>query len=139
MSPTSVSLGGPRAHIDREGNVSGWDPAFETLWGRPAAQAVGRKLAELLVALEPAALPDLNQVRSAGVWSGIVALVPTNGNTPRTTGIRLSTPPSGADSLELQLAPLSVLAAESATGDAPLDAERDLQRFAALLEVMPGY
>jgi signal transduction histidine kinase/CheY-like chemotaxis protein len=141
MSPTSVSLGshGPRAHIDREGNVSGWDPAFETLWGRSAAQAIGRKLAELLVALEPAALPDLSLVRSAGVWSGIVALVPTNGNAPRTTGIRLSTAPSGNDSLELQLAPLSVLAAETTSTDAPLDAQRDLQRFAAMLELMPGY
>ena len=92
MSPTSVSLGssGPRAHIDRDGNVSDWDPAFENLWGRSASQAVGRKLDQLLVALEPAALPDLASIPSDSVWSGIVALVPTNGNAPRTTGIRLT-------------------------------------------------
>src|SRR4051794_5057987 len=92
MSPSSVSLSssGPRAHIDREGNVSHWDPAFETLWGRSASQAVGRKLAQLLVALEPEALPDFASVPREGAWSGIVALVPTNGNAPRPTGIRLT-------------------------------------------------
>jgi two-component system, cell cycle sensor histidine kinase and response regulator CckA len=140
MSPTSVSLGsnGPRAHIDREGNVSGWDPAFETLWGRSASQAVGRKLTQLLVALEPGALPELGSVPRDGAWSGIVALLPTNGNAPRTTGIRL-TRADASGALELQLAPLSVLATEAPTGDAPLEAGRDLQRFAALLEFMPGY
>jgi signal transduction histidine kinase len=140
MSPDSVSLGpdSPSAHIDRAGNVSGWDPAFEALWGRSAAQAIGRKLEQLLVALEPDALPDFDSVRRAGSWSGIVALVPTNGNAPRTTGIRLSTP-EGADSLELRLAPLSVLAAEGPSTDAPMEPGRDLQRLAAILEVVPGY
>jgi signal transduction histidine kinase len=138
MSPGSVSLGsgGPRARIDREGNVSAWDPAFESLWGRPAAQALGRRIDQLLVALEPAALPDLRSVQCAGTWSGIVALVPSNGNAPRTTGIRLS---RSGDGLELQLAPLSVLASEEPSGDAPVEPGRDLQRFAALLEMVPGY
>jgi signal transduction histidine kinase len=138
MSPGTVSpgSGGPRARIDREGNVSAWDPALESLWGRPAAQALGRKIDQLLVALEPAALPDLLSVQCAGTWSGIVALVPSNGNAPRTSGIRLT---RSGDGLELQLAPLSVLASEGPSGDAPLEPCRDLQRFAALLELVPGY
>jgi len=140
MSPASVSTGedGPRARIDRAGNVAGWDPAFEVLWGRSAAQAVGRSLEHLLVALEPAELPDFDAVRRAGSWCGVVALVPANGNAPRPTGIRLSVP-DDFDSLELRLAPLSVLAAEGPTTDAPIDAERDLQRLAAILEFMPGF
>jgi signal transduction histidine kinase/ActR/RegA family two-component response regulator len=140
IPPSSVSLGsdGPHAHIDREGHVSDWDAAFDTLWGRSSAHALGRKLGELLVALEPAELPRFSDVQSAGSWTGIVALVPTNGNTPRTSGIRL-TLEDGLDSLRLQLAPLSVMASEGETADAPLDATRDLQRFAALLEVVPGY
>jgi signal transduction histidine kinase/CheY-like chemotaxis protein len=139
MSPSSVSLdsSGPRAYVDREGTVSGWDSAFDTLWGRSATHALGRKLRELLVALEPAELPDFGGVQRAGSWSGIVALVPTNGNTPRTTGIRLSAE-EGTDSLKLQLAPLSVIT-EASSSDAPIEPVRDLQRFAALLEVMPGY
>jgi len=136
MLPSSLGSGGPRARIDREGNVSGWDPAFETLWGRPAAQALGRKLAQLLVALEPETLPDLLSVQCAGAWSGVVALVPSNGNAPRTSGIRLT---RSGDGLELQLAPLSVLASEEPSGDAPVEPGRDLQRFAALLEMLPGY
>jgi signal transduction histidine kinase/CheY-like chemotaxis protein len=144
MSPSSVSLGSgaPRAHINRAGIVSGWDPAFETLWGRAAGQAVGRKLQQLLVPLEPAALPDFDSVDGAEGWSGIVALVPDNGNAPRTSGIRLTRASAGAgggDLLELRLAPLSVLAGEAPNGDAPLEAGRDLQRFAALLELVPGY
>ncbi|HKO92072.1 MAG TPA: ATP-binding protein [Polyangiaceae bacterium] len=139
MSPVSVSLGsqGPRAQVNREGKVSAWDPALETLWGRAAAQALGRKLDQLLVALEPTEWPDFDSVPRTG-WSGIVALIPTNGNAPRPTGIRLTKTAAG-DSLEVHLAPLSCLAAESATTDAPVDAERDLQRFAAMLEFMPGY
>src|SRR5262249_38477263 len=116
----------------------GWDPAFETLWGRSAAQAIGRRLDELLVALEPTALPDFDRVQREGVWSGIVALVPTNENAPRPTGIRLSSS-EGSDSLELQLAPLSVLAADGPSADAPPEPGRDLQRLAAMLEHMPGY
>jgi signal transduction histidine kinase/ActR/RegA family two-component response regulator len=139
MPPASVSLSssGPHAYIDREGNVSGWDAAFDTLWGRPAMHALGRKLAELVVALEPAHLPDFGCVQRDRSWSGIVALVPTNGNVPRTSGIRL-TAENGADSLKLQLAPLSVLT-DAASTDAALEAERDLQRFTALLEAVPGY
>jgi signal transduction histidine kinase len=136
MLPSSLSSGGPRARIDREGTVAGWDPAFETLWGRPAAQALGRRIDQLLVALEPEALPDLLSVQCAGTWSGVVALVPSNGNAPRTTGIRLT---RSGDGLELQLAPLSLLASEGPSGDAPLEPGRDLQRFAALLEMVPGY
>jgi len=140
MSPVSVSLGsdGPRAHVDREGKVSAWDPALETLWGRSAAQAIGRELGQLLVALEPATWPDFDSVSRTGSWTGIVALVPANGNAPRTTGIRLTKTTAG-DALEVQLAPLSCLAAETPTTDAPVDPERDLQRFLAMLEFMPGY
>jgi signal transduction histidine kinase len=140
MSPSSVSVGadGPRAYIDREGVVSGWDPALDSLWGRSAAQAMGRRIDQLLVALEPAALPDLADVQRTGAWSGVVALVPTNGNAPRTSGIRLvrSEAPGG---LELSLAPLSVMAEAAPSTDAPLEALRDLQRFAAMLEFMPGF
>jgi signal transduction histidine kinase/CheY-like chemotaxis protein len=140
MLPSSVSVGGrgPRASIDREGTVSGWDVAFDTLWGRSASDAVGRRLDQLLVALEPSVLPDFGSVERAGGWSGIVALVPTNGNMPRATGIRLTTE-QGAGVLELELAPLTVLAGDAPTTDAPVQAERDLQRFAATLELMPGY
>jgi signal transduction histidine kinase/CheY-like chemotaxis protein len=140
MLPSSVGLGsdGPRAHVDREGVVSGWDSAFEGLWGRCASQAIGRKLAELLVPLEPTTLPDFGSVQPEAAWSGIVALVPTNGNAPRPTGVRLSVE-AGAEALHLQLAPLSVLAAEAPTTDAPIEPQRDLQRFAAMLEFMPGY
>jgi signal transduction histidine kinase len=139
MLPSSVSLGsrGPRASLDRTGTVSGWDSAFDTLWGRPASDAVGRRLDQLLVALEPPALPDFGSLEHTQGWSGIVALVPSNGNAPRTSGIRLTT--QGADSFELELAPLSVLSAEAPTTDAPLSPERDMQRFAAMLELMPGY
>ena len=79
MSPASVSLGedGPRARIDREGLVRGWDDGFDTLWGRSSAQALGRKLIELLVALEPASLPRFDEVQRAGVWTGVAALLPT--------------------------------------------------------------
>jgi signal transduction histidine kinase/CheY-like chemotaxis protein len=140
MLPSSVSLGsrGPRASIDCQGIVSGWDCAFETLWGRSAAEAVGRRLDQLLVALEPSALPEFGSVEHRAGWSGIVALVPANGNAPRTAGIRL-TREEGASSLELELAPLSVLSAEAPTTDAPLSPERELQRYAAILEMMPGY
>jgi signal transduction histidine kinase/CheY-like chemotaxis protein len=140
MLPSSVSIGsrGPRASIDRKGTVSAWNSAFDTLWGRSAADAVGRRLDQLLVALEPSVLPDFGSVEPTAGWSGIVALVPTNGNAPRTTGIRLTTE-QGADGLELELAPLSVLAAEPPTTDVPLEAGRDLQRYAAVLELMPGY
>ena len=140
MSPSSVSLGadGPRAYIDREGVVSGWDPALDSLWGRSAAQAMGRRIDQLLVALEPAALPDFADVQRTGVWSGVVALVPTNGNAPRTSGIRLARS-QASDALELSLAPLSVVANTAPSTDAPLEAVRDLQRFAAMLEFMPGF
>jgi PAS domain S-box-containing protein len=139
MPPNSVSVDqGPRALVDRDGNISAWDPAFETLWGRSAAQALGRKLAQLLVPLEPAKLPDFSSVERAGTWSGIVALVPTNGNAPRTTGVHLRR--SGAtETLELRLAPLSCLAVAPAPTQAAAQPERDLQRFAAMLEFMPGY
>jgi signal transduction histidine kinase/ActR/RegA family two-component response regulator len=140
MSPSSVSLGsaGPSASIDREGTVSGWDAALDALWGRSAAQAVGLRIDQLLVALEPSTLPDLGSLHATGVWTGIVALLPANGNAPRTAGIRLSLG-EASDSIELQLAPLSALAAEAPTGDAPVEAARDLQRFAAMLEFLPGY
>jgi signal transduction histidine kinase/CheY-like chemotaxis protein len=140
MSPSSVSLGadGPRAYIDREGVVSGWDPAFDSLWGRSAEQAMGRKINQLLVALEPSALPDLADVQRTGAWSGIVALLPTNGNAPRASGIRLARS-DAPDAIELQLAPLAVLIDEAPTSDAPLDVGRDLQRLAAILEFMPGF
>jgi signal transduction histidine kinase len=118
--------------------VSGWDPAFDSLWGRSAEQAMGRKIDQLLVALEPSALPDLADVQRTGAWSGIVALVPTNGNTPRASGIRL-TRSDAPDAIELQLAPLAVLIDEAPTSDAPLDVGRDLQRLAAILEFMPGF
>jgi signal transduction histidine kinase len=135
-----VSLGadGPRAYIDREGVVSGWDPAFDSLWGRSAEQAMGRKINQLLVALEPSALPDLADVQRTGAWSGIVALLPTNGNAPRASGIRLARS-DAPDAIELQLAPLAVLIDEAPTSDAPLDVGRDLQRLAAILEFMPGF
>jgi signal transduction histidine kinase/CheY-like chemotaxis protein len=139
MSPSSVSPEqGPRALVDRDGNISAWDPAFETLWGRSAAHALGRKLAQLLVPLEPAKLPDFSSVERTGTWSGIVALVPTNGNAPRTTGVHLRVS-SGAEALELQLAPLSCLAVAPAPAEATAQPGRDLQRFAAMLEFMPGY
>jgi signal transduction histidine kinase/ActR/RegA family two-component response regulator len=139
MSPSSVSVdSGPCARIDREGYVSGWDSAFDVLWGRPAAHALGRKLGELLVALEPAELPGFGDVLREGSWTGIVALLSTSGNAPRTTAIRLSAD-EGSGSLKLQLAPLSVVTSDAPTGDAPLDVGRDLQRFAALLELVPGY
>jgi signal transduction histidine kinase/CheY-like chemotaxis protein len=118
--------------------VSGWDPAFDSLWGRSAEQAMGRKIDQLLVALEPSALPDLADVQRTGAWSGIVALVPTNGNTPRASGIRL-TRSDAPDAIELQLAPLSALIDEAPTTDAPLDVCRDLQRLAAMFEFMPGF
>jgi signal transduction histidine kinase/ActR/RegA family two-component response regulator len=138
MSPVTVGGDGPRAHIDRAGKVSAWDPALEPLWGRSAAQALGQSIAQLLVALEPPTWPDFDSVQRSGGWSGIVALVPTNGNAPRTTGIRLTKTKTG-DSLELQLAPLSCLVPETPTTDAPAEPERDLQRLAAMLEFMPGY
>ena len=140
MSPASVSLGedGPRARIDREGLVRGWDDGFDTLWGRSSAQALGRKLIELLVALEPASLPRFDEVQRAGVWTGVAALLPTNGNAPRTSGVRL-TGTASADALELSLAPLSALVDPGSSGDAPLEPARDLQRFAALLEFVPGF
>jgi signal transduction histidine kinase len=98
---------------------------------------VGRQLQQLLVPLEPPVLPDFESVDRAEGWAGIVALVPDNGNAPRTSGIRLTR--NGGDSLELRLAPLSVLAREAPSGDAPLEPGRDLQRFAAVLEALPGY
>ncbi len=139
MSPDLLSVeGGPSVYIDRAGTVSDWNPSFESMWGRSAAEAIGRKLAQILVALDPAELPDFDSVRLAGAWSGVVALVPSNGHAPRPTGIHLSTKVH-ADTIEMRLAPLSVLAADGPSTDAAIEPGRDLQRFAAMLEFVPGF
>ncbi|HEY0469643.1 MAG TPA: ATP-binding protein, partial [Polyangiaceae bacterium] len=91
-----------------------------------------------MVALDPAELPDLERVRRAGAWSGVVALVPSNGNAPRPTGIHLSTKVH-TDTLQMRLAPLSVLASDGPTEDALIEPGRDLQRFAAMLEFVPSF
>jgi len=140
MSPDSVTLAGdiPVAHLDAAGRVAVWDPALEALWSRPADQALGRTLNELIVALEPAELPALEGVRRAGVWSGIVALLPSSGGAPRPSGIRLSRL-DDSGGLELRLAPLSALAADAPTTDVAPEPVRDGQRLAAMLEFMPGF
>ena len=128
----------PVAHLDGAGRIAVWDPALAALWSRPAEQALGRKLNELVVALEPGELPALEKVRRAGIWSGIVALVPSSGGAPRPSGIRLSRL-DDSDGLELRLAPLSVLAADGPTADVAPEPVRDLQRLGAMLEFMPGF
>ena len=128
----------PVAHLDVAGRIEVWDPALESLWNRPAAQAVGRKLHELLVALDPGELPALDRIGRTGVWTGIVALVPSDGGAPRPSGVRLSRV-DDSDRFELRLAPLSVLAADGPTSDAAPEPVRDLQRLAGMLEFMPGF
>jgi len=128
----------PVAHLDVAGRIEVWDPALESLWNRPAAQAVGRKLHELLVALDPGELPALDRIGRTGVWTGIVALVPSDGGAPRPSGVRLSRV-DDSDRFELRLAPLSVLAADGPTSDAAPAPVRALQRLAGMLEFMPGF
>ena len=128
----------PAAYVDPAGRIEAWDPALEGMWGRSAAQALGKKLQEIMVALEPGELPTLERIRRTGVWSGIVALVPADGGAPRPSGIRLSRV-GDSERLELRLAPLSLLAADGPPADAPLEPIRDLQRLATILEFMPGF
>jgi len=128
----------PVAHLDATGRIEAWDPALEGVWSRPAAQALGRTLHEIVVALEPGELPALERVRRTGSWSGVVALLPADGGAPRPIGIRLSRL-GESERLELRLAPLSLLAADGPASDAPVDPVRDLQRLAGLLESMPGF
>jgi len=138
-SAIAISEGsGPVAGLDPAGRVEAWDPALQAVWGRPAEQAIGHKLPELLVPLEPNELPPLGQIRGAAPWSGIVALLPADGGAPRPSGLRLSRA-AGSEGLELRLAPLSVLAADEPNADAAIEPVRDLQRFAGLLESMPGF
>jgi len=145
MSPDPVTLAaaipeapGPVAQLDAAGRIEAWDPTLEGVWGRPAAQALGRALHEIVVALEPGELPALERIRRTGVWSGVVALLPADGGAPRPSGVRLSRLDE-SDRIELRLSPVSVLAADGPAVDAAVDQVRDLQRLAGMLDSMPGF
>jgi signal transduction histidine kinase len=120
---------------------------MEQHWGRPAEQALGRNIEQLIVALEPAALPELDSLAPGVPWSGLVALVPTDGRTPQTAEIqldrtsgslelRLSRPPEAGVSIGVSAVPSQRKASSPPAAEA---AVHDSQRLEAILECMPGF
>ena len=119
---------------------------MEQRWGRPAEQALGRNIEQLIVALEPPALPEFDSLAPGVPWSGLVALVPTDGRTPQTAEIQLD---RTSDSLELRLSQPPE-AGGNGSGSAAADQGEassppagvpvhDSQRLQAILECMPGF
>jgi signal transduction histidine kinase/ActR/RegA family two-component response regulator len=124
--------------VDGQGRIASWNAALAQRWGRPEAQALGQPLAQLLVAIEPRALPDFGSPSGAEPWLGTVALLPIGEATPRLAGLRAVRLESGA--WELSLSPAREQPpAELETG-VPGNAEHhDTQRLSAVLEHMPGF
>jgi len=124
--------------VDAQGRIASWNAALAQRWGRPEAQALGQPLGQLLVAIEPRALPDFGSACALGPWLGTVALLPAGEATPRLAGLRAVRLASGGWELSLSPAPEQP-AAELETG-VPGNAEHhDTQRLAAVLEHMPGF
>lgn len=129
------------ALLTRAGTVSEWDARLEYLSGWPATHAVGRSLAELLVALEPSELPDVKILSPGMSWSGLVGLIGS--------GARARLPLLGelrvlgreqAVRLTLRRLPTAVRG-EDPQVPVPLgsDSREDAQRLAFLAEHLPGF
>jgi len=137
MESSPASRSGGQARLDPQGRIRHWDAQLEQVWGRPAALALGRPLAELVVALEPAGLPDFAGARAAAPWCGTVALIPEGEGLPRPAGLQLTQLKEG---WELCLLPLLRREPERLeTGVPGHQAHHDAQRLGAVLERMPGF
>jgi signal transduction histidine kinase/CheY-like chemotaxis protein len=142
---TSSELAAPgnlsaQAVVSRDGTISAWNAGLTEYSGWPAAGVLGRPLAELLVPLDPPALPDLQGMGVGQSWSGLVALVRYDSRAPVPATAELEPLPDGGQLL-LGLAPLPsseagdgqrtvtppvVVRVDSRRGWAPLQAEADL-------------
>jgi hypothetical protein len=136
-SPASRPSSGGQARLDPQGRISHWNAELGQVWGRPAALALGRPLAELVVALDPARLPDFAGAREAAPWCGTVALIPEGEGLPRPAGLQLR---QLKDGWELCLLPLLRREPERLENGVPGNqAHHDAQRLGAVLERMPGF
>jgi signal transduction histidine kinase/ActR/RegA family two-component response regulator len=129
------------AVLTRAGTVSEWDTRLERLSGWPATHAVGRPLAELLVALEPTELPDVKILSPGMSWSGLVGLIGsgTCSRLPLLGELRVLGREQGVR-LSLRRLPTAV------RGDDPQvpvplgnDSREDAQRLAFVAEHFPGF
>ncbi|MFF9030077.1 SpoIIE family protein phosphatase [Streptomyces iakyrus] len=66
--------------LDPQGVVTGWTSGARRLLAYPASEAVGRKLADLLVAEDAQRVPDLvERCRRDGGWTGLLTVRRRNG------------------------------------------------------------
>jgi signal transduction histidine kinase/ActR/RegA family two-component response regulator len=129
---------GPTAWLDCAGKVRRWDAGLAERWGRPEGRALGLPVAQLLVPLEPRALPDLERAPVGDSWLGTAALVPADQSVPRTSGVSLRRVETNG--WELSLLPTAEPElARLDTGVPGNQAHHDEQRLAAVLERMPGF
>ncbi|MFE1249829.1 SpoIIE family protein phosphatase [Streptomyces sp. NPDC058735] len=70
--------------LDPQGVVTGWTGAARRLLGHTPAEAVGRKLADLLVAEDAERVPDLvERCRGDGGWTGLLTMLRRDGRPVR--------------------------------------------------------
>jgi signal transduction histidine kinase len=121
--------------LDGEGKVADWNEALAQRWSRPAERALGASLADLLLPLEPAALPQPAEISAGAGWSGTVVLVPSDGAVPRVASVALRRDGQGFE-LRLASEPSERAGEVGAPG---IGTQPDSQRLAGLLECMPGF
>jgi signal transduction histidine kinase/FixJ family two-component response regulator len=130
----------PYATFDGQGRITKWSPALERLSGWPSSKAVGLPVSDLIVPLEPRALPELSGIAT---WEGIMALVGFAGAAPVPARARLDRLENGDHVLALDTTPgPNPNPAQSGTLDSPrLDAAHifDSQRLGMILEHMRGF
>ncbi len=128
-----------RALVSRDGVVYAWNAALELLSGRDEASVRGRSLAELVVPLEPRAIPDPASFVPGMSWSGTVAVPGCERQPPR---VLVADIRRAADSDELRLTfapphvPQRLATVETSTRDQSC---LDEQRLELVLSSMPGF
>ncbi|MFC8373933.1 SpoIIE family protein phosphatase [Streptomyces sp. NPDC057239] len=124
--------------LDPHGMVSSWTGGAERLLGYHAAEAVGRKFAELLVPEDAERVPDLvERCRSDGDWAGLmtarhrdgrpvavmVRITPTVGPRGRSSLLVLLSELAGAPGWDMSRAVLEQVVAGTSIGIAIVDTE----------------
>ncbi|OSP25209.1 protein phosphatase [Streptomyces sp. 13-12-16] len=139
--------------LDPHGMVSSWTGGAERLLGYRAAEAVGRKFAELLVPEDAERVPDLvERCRSDGDWAGLmtarhrdgrpvavmVRITPTLGPRGRSSLLVLLSELAGSSGWDMSRAVLEQMVAGTSIGIAIVDTELRFVWSNAALEQFGG-